>query len=218
MYEIRGMERSQAITWPTPSSERGEEAEDPLIVTSVSVLCLSVFAHCIFLYLFSLYLSQPGFSLFLFNLSDFCNLISSMWISLCFSPCLIVHVCLSSCQVSLTSVFSVFHVCKSLSYRVSSNVPASTFGCHTWFVLRSQLRVSTLPAASGWPWASVWGSSVGRLGAHSFSDVQTHLRLTKKVKLEGEWKSFHFYISVWMSVYGNHWWLFIQRPFQLFPY
>lgn len=114
--------------------------------------------------------------------------------------------CVSPPVLSLTllSVFSVFHVPKSLSNSVSSNVPASTFGCHTWFALRSQIRVSALPAACGWPWASVWGSSLGRLGVHSFSAVQTHLRLTKKVKLEGEWKSFHFYISVWMSVCGSH--------------
>lgn len=146
MYKIRGMERSDAIPGPLPNLREGKKLGTPLIFISVSLLCLSVFTHCIFIY--SLCISLSLVLVFsLFNLSDFCNLISFMWIYVSLHASLCMCVFPPVLSLSLLPVFSVFHVPKSqgvfkcscvyiwLPYIVCSQVPNQGFyTANCWWV------------------------------------------------------------------------------------
>lgn len=153
---------------PPPHPKEGKKPKTPLFVTSVSVLCLSVFSPSVFLSLLSLHLSLPAFwSLSLCPLclsvssilSDSCDLVPFLYVNLSFPMFLSVsHGVCVPLSVSLASSLYLLrlHVPESLSSRMSAHDPVSTLGCPAHFALRSRLRVPALPAANGWLWASVW--------------------------------------------------------------
>ena len=186
----------ESESWKGAQPSQGKKPRTPLFVTSVSsmslCLCSLSFSICplcislclVFgLFLCVLYLSL---SLYIYHQSvtpaislPLCESVSlhvSLYVSL------YMHVSSSVSSLSFLSVFSGFHVPKSLSSRVSSHVPSSTFCCHTWFALRSQLRVGSqslpyqLPVSGSGPesWVPLW---VG---------------LSQKVKLESQWLSWKF--------------------------
>lgn len=195
---------------PSPRLRERKKLRTLLFVTSVSVLCLPVLAHCLFLYLFSLHLSLTSvfwpclcpllLSISLFDpvwllTSRFFNANLSHLIFLSISHC----ACVSLPHfTSLTSLLCLLRVSCS-----SSHSPA---GCLLVF-LHPHLAAShglllgpnlgplpyQLPVGGSGPQSG--GSFVGNLGVHRFSAVHPYPRMVQKVKLEGQCLSWEFCAS-----------------------